>query len=59
MEKTFLSPHVETDATLAILVSQTNHLSKPRHSSPTPLHCANQAYTNYERDEDLDLNPQN
>ena len=33
-------------------------LNKRRHSSSMPLHCANQAYRYYERDEDLDLNSQ-
>ena len=33
-------------------------LNKPRHSSLTPLHCANQSYSYYERDEDLDFDSQ-
>jgi hypothetical protein len=42
----------------AFFVSHNTSLTKRGHSSPTGFHCANQVYTYYERDEDLDLDSQ-
>jgi hypothetical protein len=56
MEKTFHRDAADSkDSSLAKI----SHLNKRRNFSSTPLHYANQSYTYYERERDLDLELKN
>ena len=59
-ERTFVCSRIEmTGGDSSHSPSDTaGRLNKRRHSSSMPLRCANQSYSYYERDEDLDLDPQ-